>query len=554
LTPDLQNRILSSIGIFRRHLLAGGPIPPPIYAEHRSADPIGLSAERLRDALASLKAVVWEAAIVDDVELPLTFLSGPPGLFTADDALQSTFSSLVLDEDRNRVLGICRSLTYARPMAPIEFRVRVAGAAPRWFSGQVTLLSDSPARRVRGVASDITERRQASEEDGAAMRGLEEQLRQSQNLESVGRLAAGIAHDFNNLLLLVSGHAEVLAAEVPPGSRLQRAVEGVLKATDRATQLTQQLLAFSKRQVLKPQVLNLHQLLTAMTPMLQTLLQDDVELVIEPCPTAGMIKADPGQLERIVLNLAANARDAMPSGGTFRVAIDRFALEHSRGRRAGDMRAGRYVRLALTDTGMGMTPETQQRIFEPFFTTKSRGTGLGLATVYGIVSQSGGYVSVASDIGVGTTFTVLLPEVDEAPDSLPSRVQAEQPARSTGHEVVLLVEDEDSVRALLRESLEAYGYTVLEARGGNEALSMARQAQPHLDLLVTDMIMPQMNGSELAERLCAERPNMRVLYITGYNDRELVIPAGSESRLELLRKPFTGREFARVVRDLLDRR
>ena len=487
------------------------------------------------------------------MELPLTFLSGPPGLFAADSALQSTFSSLVLDEDRDRVLGVCRSLTYARPTAPIEFRMRAAGAAPRWFSGQVTLLSDSPSRRVRGIASDVTERRQASEEDGAARRGLEEQLRQSQNLESVGRLAAGIAHDFNNLLLLVSGHAEVLAAEVPPGSRLQRAVEGVLKATDRATQLTQQLLAFSKRQVLKPQVLNLHQLITAMTPMLQTLLQDDVELVIEPGVTAGMIKADPGQLERIVLNLAANARDAMPSGGTFRVAIDNFALEHSRGRRAGDMRAGRYVRLALTDTGMGMTPETQQRIFEPFFTTKSRGTGLGLATVYGIVSQSGGYVSVASEIGVGTTFTVLLPQVDEAPDSLPSPAQAEQPARSTGHEVVLLVEDEDSVRSLLRESLEAYGYTVLEARGGNEALGVARQAQPHLDLLVTDMIMPQMNGSELAERLCADRPNLRVLYITGYNDRELVIPAGSEFRLELLRKPFTGREFARVVRDLLDR-
>jgi two-component system cell cycle sensor histidine kinase/response regulator CckA len=554
LTPAHRQLILSPIGTFRRNLLAGGHLPPPIYSEPRSADAVDLSAERLRAALASLKAVVWEAAIVDDVELPLTFLSGPPGLFTADGMIQSTFSSLVLDEDRSRVIATCCSLSDARPTAPIEFRVRAATGPPRWFSGEVTLLSDSPSRRLRGVASDITERRQASADDVAARRGLEEQLRLSQNLESVGRLAAGIAHDFNNLLLLVTGHAEVLASEVQPGSRLQRAVDGVLKATDRATQLTQQLLAFSKRQVLKPQVLNLHQLIMAMTPMLQTLLQDDIELVIEPCATPGMIKADPGQLERIVLNLAANARDAMPSGGTFRVAIDSLVLEHGRGRRAGDLRAGRYVRLALTDTGMGMTAETQQRIFEPFFTTKSRGTGLGLATVYGIVSQSGGYVSVASEIGVGTTFTVLLPQVDDAPDAIPSRARAEQPAQSNGHEVVLLVEDEDAVRSLLRESLETYGYTVIEARGGNEALGMARQAQPHLDLLVTDMIMPQMNGRELADQLCVDHPDLRVLYITGYNDREVVIPAGSEHRIELLRKPFTGREFARVVRDLLDRR
>lgn len=502
--------------------------------------------------MTSLKAVAWEAAIVDEVELPMTFLSGPPGLFKADD-LQSTFSSLVHDEDRGRLLSVCRSLTYARPIAPVEFRVRGAAGALRWFSGQVSLLSDSPSRRLRGVASDVTERRQASEDDVAARRGLEEQLRQSQNLESVGRLAAGIAHDFNNLLLLVTGHAEVLAAEVQQGSRLHKAAEAVLKATDRATQLTQQLLAFSKRQVLKPQVLDLHHLITSMTPMLQTLLQDDVELVIEPCALVGLVRADPGQLERIVLNLAANGRDAMPSGGTFRVAIDTTTMEHGRGRRAGDLRAGRYVRLALTDTGMGMTPDVQQRIFEPFFTTKTRGTGLGLASVYGIVSQSGGYVSVASEMGVGSTFTILLPHVDETPDALPTRAQVEQPAQSTGQEVVLLVEDEDAVRSLLRESLEAYGYTVLEARSGTEALGIARTAQPRLDLLVTDMIMPQMNGHDLADRLRAERPNLRVLYITGYNDRDVVIPAGCESQLELLRKPFTGREFARVVRELLDR-
>jgi two-component system cell cycle sensor histidine kinase/response regulator CckA len=200
-----------------------------------------------------------------------------------------------------------------------------------------------------------------------------------------------------------------------------------------------------------------------------------------------------------------------------------------------------------------MTPETQQRIFEPFFTTKARGTGLGLASVYGIVSQSFGYVSVASEVGVGSTFTILLPCVDEAPDETPASVLAERPAQSTRHEVVLLVEDEDAVRSLLRESLEGYGYTVVEARGGNEALFLARQVESRLDLLVTDMIMPQMNGRELAERLCADRSNLRVLYITGYNDRDVDIPPDGEPRIELLRKPFTGREFARAVRELLDR-
>jgi signal transduction histidine kinase len=525
----------------------------------------GLADERLRDLVASLQAIVWEATIVHETDLVVTYISaGAASMLGYSESrwaeTHGGFTRSLHDDDRARVMAQCRSLTPARPMSDIEFRLVSAEGRVLWFAGDIRLVDagddvgDATARRIRGVAVNVTERRRADEHDVATRRDLEEQLRQSQKMEAVGRLAAGVAHDFNNLLTLVSGYSEVLMAEVPEGSRSHKAAEGVRKATDRATSLTQKLLAFSRRQVLRPRVLDLNDLISSMTSLLQPLVREDIELIVQRGANVQRVKADPQQLEQVILNLAANARDAMPQGGSLRMAVDTFVLERAHGRRAGDLQPGRYVRLTIADTGAGMEPETQRRLFEPFFTTKAKGTGLGLASVYGIVVQSGGHIAVTSEVGKGSTFTILLPEVNEQPDPVPVEQPPPPPPAEKPHgkEAVMLVEDEDAVRSLLRESLEAYGYTVFEARGGAEALAVAGWNSTAIDLLVTDLIMPQMNGRELADRLRADRPDLRILFITGYTDRELT-PAGSADRHAfLLRKPFTGREFARKVRDVLD--
>ncbi len=514
-----------------------------------------MSDERLEDLLEALQAIVWEATASGDAELVLTYLNaGAAGLIPFSGDPQAGFRTLLRDDDRARVLAQCSALNASAPRLPVEVRVFAADGQHRWFAGDVHLLSAGPPRRVRGIVTNVTELRQAVELDVAARRDLEEQLRQSQKMEAVGRLAAGVAHDFNNLLLLVSGHAEVLMEEVAAGSRAHRAADAVQKATERAALLTQQLLAFSKRQALKPRVVDVNDLIGGMTTLLQTLLHEDIELVVERGAHVSLVIADPTQIERVILNLAVNARDAMPDGGTLRIAIGGVTLDSALGRRAGDLKSGRYVQVLVADTGAGMNAETQLRVFEPFFTTKPRGTGLGLASAYGIVGQSGGHISVSSAPGRGTTFTLLLPQVDAAEESMPLARPDGTPVRCTGDETVLLVEDEDAVRSLLRESLEGYGYTVLEARGGAEALAAAGWHRETLDLLVTDLIMPQMGGVELVERLRAERPELRVLYITGYNDREIAPAEADQPHVELLRKPFTGREFARRVRDILDRK
>jgi two-component system, cell cycle sensor histidine kinase and response regulator CckA len=519
----------------------------------------GLADERLRDLVSSLQAIVWEATIVHETDLVVTYISsGAASMLGYSDARWTEphggFTRSLHDDDRARVIAQCCSLTAARPMSAIEFRLASAEGRVLWFAGDIRLLGEGQPRRIRGVAVNVTERRRADEHDVATRRDLEEQLRQSQKMEAVGRLAAGVAHDFNNLLTLVSGYSEVLMAEVPEGSRSHKAADAVRKATDRATSLTQKLLAFSRRQVLRPRVLDLNDLIGSMTSLLQPLVREDIELIVQRGANVQRVKADPQQLEQVILNLAGNARDAMPQGGSLRMAVDTFVLERAHGRRAGDLQPGRYVRLTIADTGAGMDPETQRRLFEPFFTTKAKGTGLGLASVYGIVVQSGGHIAVTSELGKGSTFTILLPEVNEQPDPVPVEQPPPPPPSEKPHgkEAVMLVEDEDAVRSLLRESLEAYGYTVLEARGGAEALAVAGWNNTPIDLLVTDLIMPQMNGRELADRLRGDRPKLRVLFITGYTDRELT-PAGSaDLHAFLLRKPFTGREFARKVRDVLD--
>ena len=392
--------------------------------------------------------------------------------------------------------------------------------------------------------------------DVTAQRHLEEQLRQSQKMEAVGQLAGGIAHDFNNLLTAILGSTQLLLHNMPPSDPRREDAEEIKLAGLRAAELTRQLLAFSRRQVLAPKVLDLNAVVANMDRMLRRLLGEDIELVTSLDPTAGAVNADPGQLEQVLLNLAVNARDAMPppAGGRLSIETARFTLPEEHVERRHRLPPGDYACLAVGDTGVGMDEATQAHLFEPFFTTKEvgKGTGLGLATVYGIVKQSGGYIWVYSEPGHGTTVKVYLPRVPgvaEAP--APSPAPAPREVRG-GHETVLLVEDAAPVRALARRSLEAHGYRVLDASDGPGALELSARHGAPIDLLVTDVVMPGMSGRELAERLAPVRPGMKVLYTSGYTDDAMVRQGVLNAGVAFLQKPFVPDSLARKVREVLD--
>jgi signal transduction histidine kinase len=383
---------------------------------------------------------------------------------------------------------------------------------------------------------------------------LEEQFYQVQKMEAVGRLAGGVAHDFNNILVVITGYSELLLQRhLHDDDPIRKYVEEIKKAGERASGLTQQLLAFSRKQVLQPEVVDLNDLIANMERMLQRLIGEDIDLVVRQKTGLGRVKADPGQLEQIIMNLAVNARDAMPQGGKLTFETANIELDETYTRQHMGMQPGRYVMVAVSDTGVGMDAATQARIFEPFFTTKAagQGTGLGLATVYGIVKQSGGDVWVYSELGCGTTFKIYLPRVDELGSTVkPEPFISDLPI---GTETVLLVEDEEAVRGLARQVLEMSGYTMLEASHGGEALLLAEQQQDAIDLLITDVVMPGgMNGQELAERLKSLRPGIKVLFISGYTDEALVHHGVLEPGLFLLQKPFAPNVLVRKVREVLD--
>jgi signal transduction histidine kinase/CheY-like chemotaxis protein len=369
-------------------------------------------------------------------------------------------------------------------------------------------------------------------------RRIEAQLRQAQKMEAVGRLAGGIAHDFNNLLTAISGYSEFLI-EGQTDPRQRRYAEEIKRASTRAAALTGQLLAFSRRQVLQPRVLDLNAVVGDMDMMLRRLIGEDVELVTMLDPALAPVLADPTQVEQVIVNLAVNARDAMPHGGS--VTIETVNLETD---------AGRFVELRLTDTGIGMTDEERRQLFDPFFTTKDGGTGLGLATVYGIVEQSGGTIEVDSAPGLGSSFRILFPAV-EAP--LSEREPAQHgvaPAR--GSETILLVEDEAVVRQLVAEILESNGYGVLQAADGPSALELLRRHTGPVDLLVTDVVMPGMSGPEVANAVSARLPGTRVLYISGYTDSAIGHHGVLEPGIAFLQKPFSAGDLTRKVRAVLD--
>jgi signal transduction histidine kinase/CheY-like chemotaxis protein len=390
--------------------------------------------------------------------------------------------------------------------------------------------------------------------DMSARKRLEDQLRQAQKMEAVGRLAGGVAHDFNNLLSVITGYCDLLIRPLKPEDAGWVEIAEMRGAAEAATSVTRQLLAFSRQQVIEPRMLDLNGVVGKTERLLQRLVGADIELVTRLPSGAASVRADPGQIEQVVMNLAVNARDAMPAGGRLLIETAVVDLDETALRDDPAVRPGRYVMLAVRDTGVGMDQQTQAHIFEPFFTTKDvgKGTGLGLATVYGIVRQSGGLIRVESEAGQGTTFTVYLPKADEAAAGHETGTAAPQStAAPRGSEVVLVVEDSDPLRAFGREVLELQGYTVLEAPNGPAALEVATTHGDHIDLLMSDVVLPGMNGRELAGRLMSQRPRLKVLFTSGH-PAEVLERYGIEAGQPYLQKPFSLDALARKVRQVLD--
>ena len=411
--------------------------------------------------------------------------------------------------------------------------------------------------RVSGRAVSNGDRGKTFElfaEDVTERRALEQQLRQSQKMEAVGRLAGGIAHDFNNLLMVISGYSEFLLDRLGPDPALRGPAQEIASASGSATTLTRQLLAFSRKQMLAPKILDLNGVVTENLKMLTRVIGEDIDLVMVPAPGLGTVRADAGQIEQVIMNLAVNARDAMPSGGKLTIETSNVSLDEEYARFHAPLRPGNYVLLSISDTGAGMDSETQSHIFEPFFTTKGpKGTGLGLSTVYGIVKQSGGYIWVYSEPGKGSTFKIYLPRVAETVES-PAQVivPAESAATEPGTETILLVEDEANLRYLARQYLEKQGYRVIEAADGAVAMQIAVAHDKMIHLLLTDVIMPGMNGRELAQRISEIRPNVKVLYMSGYTENVIGRNGTLDAGVTLLQKPFTLRDLKSKVREVLD--
>jgi len=433
-----------------------------------------------------------------------------------------------------------RVLALGRPVELYEKTLLPGEETREWLAIKFPFHNRTGKAFVGCVSIDTTERR-----------SLEEQLRQSQKMEAVGRLAGGVAHDFNNLLTIIVGYCQLMLGSPEIDEEQRSKVEEIKKAGDRAALLTRQLLAFSRKQVLTPQVLDLNTVIGNLQKMIERLIGEDIELETIRHPQLDLVKADPGQVEQIIMNLAVNARDAMPEGGKLTIETANVEFDELYAHSHLPSLPGHYVMIAVSDTGTGMDRETQKHIFEPFFTTKElgKGTGLGLATVYGIVKQSGGFIWVYSEPGMGSTFKIYLPRVQEEEQS-PASGKLE-PDQLRGSETILIAEDEDSLRLLMRGILQRHGYKVLEATNGKDALCISERYEGPIHLLLADVVMPQMSGRELAHRITAARPELRVLYISGYTDNAIIHHGVLDPNTAFLQKPFSPDALAKKIRLVL---
>jgi PAS domain S-box-containing protein len=509
------------------------------------------SERRLRELVQSIDAIIWEAEAKTH---QFTFVSQraeqilgyPVGQWLS----QADFWCEHLHPlDREQAVAARQEAIVEGRDHTLEYRMLAADGRQVWLHDATHVIVDAEGHPVQlcGVAIDSTKGKLAE----AETKRLEQQLRQAQKMEAIGRLAGGVAHDFNNMLTIISGYSGLLLEHPDMVEPLRAYVSEIKNASGRAASLTRQLLAFSRQQVPAPRVLDLNAVVANIGKMLKRLIREDIELVTILGENLWPVKADPGQLEQVLLNLAVNAREAMPHGGVLTIQTKNVEMDSTRAQAHFPLSPGPYVVLAFSDTGVGMDAETQAHIFEPFFTTKEKGkgTGLGLAMVYGIVKQSGGYIWVSSEVGKGTSFKIYLPRsADEVEDSGSGRsgIKAQQ-----GTETLLLVEDEEAVRALVRNVLKERGYTVLEASRSEEALELSEHCGKRIDLLVTDVVMPQMSGRELARRLANSHPQIKVLYISGYADNVGGFQGGPDSGGALLQKPFSPEALARKVREVL---
>ncbi len=503
--------------------------------------------QRLQHVVASSPALLFTLAIENDRLRGISWMSDNVldqlGYTVAETLGADWWMGHIHPDDVDNIKEGTRRDLFANGFTAHEYRFQHRDGSYRWVRSEIRLLRDAAGKPMEAVGSwsDITERK-----------SLEEQYRQAQKMEAVGRLAGGVAHDFNNLLTVIMGYSDIYLAKLGPEDPLRMPLTEIRKAGERAAALTRQLLAFSRKQVLMPVVLDLGTIIADMAKMLPRLIGEDVALTVIAGPDLWQTKADPGQMEQVVMNIIVNARDAMPQGGrllleTRNVELDaRYAMNH------GEAKPGEYVLLAISDTGCGMDASVKARIFEPFFTTKgpTKGTGLGLATVFGIVKQSGGHIEVYSEVGQGTTFKIYLPR-DKSGEPIATLHRTKEPVRG-GKESILLVEDENGVRALAKAVLQKYGYTVLDAPNGGDALLICETHATPIDLMITDVVMPNFSGRQLAERLALRQPTMKVLFMSGYTDDAIVHHGVLESGMPFLQKPFAPEALARKVREVLD--
>ena len=504
--------------------------------------------EALRRSEANFRSLVTNAPYgICRVDAAGILLGANPALVSmlgyesANDLAGANLANLYADSQQWFTLA-----DYFRALQPFQ------GLVAEWRrkDSSVTAVRIS-GRAIRGERNAIFF--ELFTEDVTERRALELQLRQSQKMEAVGRLAGGIAHDFNNLLMVISGYCEFLLARIGDDPALRGPAQEIANASERATALTRQLLAFSRKQMLAPKVLDLNAVVTENLKMLTRMIGEDIDLVMVPGADIGAVKADPGQIEQVIMNLAVNARDAMPHGGKLTIETGNVTLDENYARFHAPVKPGDYVMLAISDTGMGMDAETQNHIFEPFFSTKGpKGTGLGLSTVYGIVKQSEGYIWVYSELGKGTTFKIYLPRIGAAGETIAAQTTTPVISAERGGETILIVEDEADVRRLGRQYLEMQGYRVLEAPEGAAAIQISNSYSGPIHLLLTDVIMPGMNGRELAQRISALRPDTRVLYMSGYTENAIGHNGTLDAGITLLQKPFTLPALKAKVREVLD--